>query len=138
MKYSIAVLLPTRGRTGALSRSVMSLINRSVNLPKVQLLLAFDDDDTDGITHFQTELEPWLIDKKVNYEALVFERMGYARLNEYVNALATASDADWLMFWNDDAMMDTAGWDKQIADHTGEFKCLAVHTHRDHPTHWGI
>jgi hypothetical protein len=111
----------------------MSLINRAIKLEKIQLLLGFDDDDTEGIEHFQNELEPWLIKKKVNYEAQVFPPMGYARLNEYVNALALASDADWLMFWNDDAMMDTAGWDKQIADHTGEFKCLSVHTHNDHP-----
>jgi hypothetical protein len=133
MKYSTAILLPTRGRTDALSRSVMSLINRAVDLTTVQLLLGFDHDDAIGIEHFQNELEPWLIDKKVNYEAQVFERLGYNRLNEYVNALASSSDADWLMFWNDDAMMDTAGWDKVIAKHTGEFKCLAVHTHNDHP-----
>jgi hypothetical protein len=133
MKYSIAILLPTRGRTTALSRSVMSLINRAIKLDKVQLLLGFDEDDSEGIGHFQNELEPWLIEKKVNYEVEVFPPMGYTRLNEYVNALALASDADWLMFWNDDAMMDTSGWDKQIADHTGEFKCLSVHTHNDHP-----
>ena len=133
MKYSIAILLPTRGRTTALSRSVMSLINRAIKLDKVQLLLGFDEDDNDGIEHFQLELEPWLIEKKVNYEVEVFPPMGYTRLNEYVNSLALASDADWLMFWNDDAMMDTSGWDKQIADHTGEFKCLSVHTHNDHP-----
>jgi len=133
MKYSIAVLLPTRGRTGALSRSVMSLINRAVKLDRIQLLLAFDEDDTEGIEHFQDELEPWLIKKGVSYDAQVFERMGYVRLNEYVNALATASDADWIMFWNDDAMMDTSGWDKVIADRTGDFRCLAVHTHNDHP-----
>jgi hypothetical protein len=133
MKYSIAILLPTRGRTTALSRSVMSLINRAIKLDKVQLLLGFDEDDNEGIEHFQNELEPWLIEKKVNYEVEVFPPMGYTRLNEYVNSLALASDADWLMFWNDDAMMDTSGWDKQIADHTGEFKCLSVHTHNDHP-----
>jgi hypothetical protein len=133
MKYNIAVLLPTRGRTDALSRSVMSLINRAVDSSSVQLLLGFDHDDHEGIEHFQNELEPWLIDKKVNYDAQVFERLGYNRLNEYVNALAVSSDADWLMFWNDDAMMDTAGWDKVISTHTGEFKCLAVHTHNDHP-----
>lgn len=133
MKYSIAVLLPTRGRTDALSRSVISLINRSTQLSKLQLLLAFDSDDTDGIEHFQSSLEPWLIEKKVNYEAHVYEPLGYGRLNEYVNALALESDADWVMFWNDDAMMDTAGWDKIIASHTGEFKCLSVHTHKDHP-----
>ena len=133
MKHSIAVLLPTRGRTDALSRSVISLFNRAVKPEKVQLMLGFDDDDEVGIEHFEKELQPWLDSKKINYEAQVFERMGYARLNEYVNALALSSDADWLFFWNDDATMDSAGWDKVIADHTGEFKCLAVHTHRDHP-----
>lgn len=133
MKHSIAVLLPTRGRTDALSRSVMSIVNRAVKLDSVQLMLGFDDDDEIGINHFETELQPWLDAKGVAYEAHVFERMGYTRLNEYVNALAQASDADWLFFWNDDAMMDTAGWDRHISSHTGEFKCLAVHTHNDHP-----
>lgn len=133
MNYSIAVLLPTRGRTDALSRSVISLFNRAVKPDRVQLMLGFDDDDETGINHFESELRPWLDSRNINYEAHVYERMGYARLNEYVNALAQASDADWLFFWNDDATMDTAGWDKIIADHSGEFKCLAVHTHRDHP-----
>ena len=64
MKYSIAILLPTRGRTDALSRSVMSLINRALDVEKLQLMLGFDDDDTIGIEHFQNELEPWLIEKK--------------------------------------------------------------------------
>lgn len=133
MKYSIAVLLPTRGRTDALSRSVMSLVNRAVDSSQIQILFALDRDDGEGIDHFVKEIEPWLVEKKVNYEALVFEPMGYVRLNEYVNALALKSDADWLMFWNDDAMMDTAGWDNLIAKHTGEFKCLSVHTHNEHP-----
>jgi hypothetical protein len=55
------------------------------------------------------------------------------RLNEYVNALAAASDADWIFFWNDDAIMETTGWDRVITAHNDEFKLLAVHTHKDHP-----
>jgi hypothetical protein len=47
--------------------------------------------------------------------------------------LASASDADWVVFWNDDAIMDTSGWDREIAKYTGQFKLLAFHTHRDHP-----
>lgn len=133
MKYSIAVLLPTRGRTDTLERSIMSLMNRAVDPDKVQLLLGFDDDDSVGIEYFQEHIEPKLIEKKVSYDAQVFEPMGYGRLNEYVNALGQASDADWLFFWNDDALMDTAGWDRQISKHTGEFKCLSVYTHNEHP-----
>lgn len=132
-KFNIAVVLPTRGRTTALARSVISLVNRAVKLDSIQILLGFDDDDAEGIEHFQKEVQPLLEDRGVDYTAMTFEPMGYTRLNEYVNALSLASDADWIMFWNDDAVMDSAGWDRVISDHTGEFKLLAVHTHKDHP-----
>ena len=132
-EYSIAVLLPTRGRTDALSRSVIGLVNRAVMLDKIQLMFAFDNDDEVGKTHFAEHLQPWLDAKGVDYTAMEFEPLGYGRLNEYINALARESSADWLFFWNDDAIMDSSGWDKIIASHTGEFKLLAVHTHKDHP-----
>jgi hypothetical protein len=64
---------------------------------------------------------------------MTFKPMGYGRLNEYINELAKNSSADWLFFWNDDAVMETQGWDEKITEHTGEFKLLAVHTHHDHP-----
>lgn len=132
-QFKIAVLLPTRGRTHALSRSVISLINRAVDLPHLELLLGVDSDDTTGKEHIEKELQPWLDSKGVNYKVVEFEPMGYYRLNEYVNALALESDADWCFFWNDDALMETSSWDRIIAKYTGQFKLLAVHTHRDHP-----
>jgi hypothetical protein len=96
-------------------------------------MLGFDNDDTVGIEHFQSELQPWLDQHHVNYTAMTFEPMGYIRLNEYVNVLAENSSADWLVFWNDDALMETQGWDHEIASYTGEFKILAFRTHNDHP-----
>jgi hypothetical protein len=132
-EYNIAVLLPTRGRTDALSRSVISLVNRIVNKDKVQLLFAFDNDDEIGFDHFQENIEPWLEDKGVEYEALGFERLGYGGLNQYYNTLAKQADADWFFIWNDDAIMETTGWDSIISKRTGEFKLLSVRTHNDHP-----
>lgn len=132
-KYSISILLPTRGRTDALDRSVKSLFTRVSDKSQVQLMLGFDQDDTVGLEHFENNLQPWLDDNDVEYEAMLFEPMGYIRLNEYVNTLAKSSDSDWLVFWNDDAIMETDGWDQVIAQHTGSFKLLAFHTHRDHP-----
>ena len=132
-KFSIAALIPTRGRTDKLSRSVFSLVNRATNLKKLQLLFAFDHDDSVGLAHFTTVIQPWLDDKCVEYAAMGFESLGYAGLNQYYNALAKEADADWLFVWNDDAVMETAGWDKIVARHTGEFKILKVHTHNEHP-----
>lgn len=132
-EYKIAVLLPTRGRTSALSRSVKSLIDLAHDINNIQIMLGFDRDDPDGIQHFQTELQPWMDDTGVHYTAMTFEPMGYIRLNEYVNTLALNSSADWLVFWNDDAVMHTQDWDKTIADYTGQFRILAFRTHNDHP-----
>lgn len=132
-KFDIAVLLPTRGRTAALSRSVMSLVNRANDLKSIQFLFGFDDDDTVGIDHWKNELEPWLRSKGVRYRAHSFEPIGYIRLNEYVTELAKTSDAKWLMFWNDDAIMESLHWDQEIMRHDGSFNVLAVHTHREHP-----
>jgi len=132
-RYNIAVLLPTRGRTAALSRSIMSLVNRANDLSSIQFLFGFDDDDTVGIGHWTKELEPWLKSKGVKYQALSFEPIGYIRLNEYVTELAKVSDAKWLMFWNDDAIMESLHWDQEIMKNDGNFNVLAVHTHREHP-----
>ena len=132
-EYQIAILLPTRGRTEALDRSLIGLLEKAKNLNSIQVLLGLDTDDTVGIKHFQEELQPKLEDLGVDYTAMAFEPMGYGRLNEYINELAKNSSADWLFFWNDDAVMETQGWDEKITEHTGKFKLLAVHTHHDHP-----
>lgn len=132
-EYDIAVLLPTRGRTVALTRSVMSLVNRVRDISKIQFLLGFDDDDEVGIKHWEENLQPLLDDRGVHYTVLSFEPLGYIRLNEYVSELARNSDAAWFMFWNDDAVMQSQNWDEEIMKHQGQFKCLAVHTHREHP-----
>jgi hypothetical protein len=59
--------------------------------------------------------------------------MGYIRLNEYVNSLALKSDSRWLVFWNDDAVMQTKGWDTEILNYQDQFKLLAFRTHNLHP-----
>lgn len=132
-EYKIAVLLPTRGRTAALDRSLIGLLEKAADLNSIQVLLGLDTDDSVGIEHFQKELQPKLDSMGVAYTAMLFEPMGYHRLHDYVNTLAHNSSADWMFFWNDDAVMESQDWDLEITKHTGEFKLLAVHTHNDHP-----
>lgn len=132
-KYSISVLLPTRGRTDALKLSIIGLVNRALKLDKIEILLGFDKDDKVGLDYFTGEIQPWLDQKGVNYTAMLFDRLGYIGLNKYYNALAAKSDSNWIMCWSDDAIMETTGWDKLITDNDGEFKLLKVHAHRDHP-----
>lgn len=132
-EYKISVLLPTRGRTDALTRSLIGLLEKAGDLDSIQVLLGLDTDDKVGIKHFQEELQPTLDEMGVHYTAMTFEPMGYSQLHDYVNTLAKASSADWLFFWNDDAVMNSQDWDLEIEKYTGQFKLLAVHTHNDHP-----
>jgi hypothetical protein len=133
VKYNISILLPTRGRSDMLERSVRSVIELADKPNMVQLMFGFDRDDTVGVDCFKNELQPWLAEHNVKYKAMLFDPLGYIRLNEYVNALALASAGRWLVFWNDDAVMETAGWDSEITKYDGQFKLLAFHTHNDHP-----
>lgn len=132
-QYSIAVLLPTRGRTEAMSNSVKSIVNNADKPESIQIIFGIDVDDDIGQSHFSTEIQPWLDEHNVNYVALGFEPQGYTGLNYYYNGTAAAANADWLFVWNDDAIMDTKGWDTEIRKYDGEFKLLKLHTHNEHP-----
>jgi hypothetical protein len=133
LKYNISILLPTRGRSDMLERSIKSLIELADNPNTVQIMLGFDRDDSIGLEYFTKELQPWLDKQSVKYKAMLFDPLGYIRLNEYVNTLAQNSAGRWLVFWNDDAVMETKGWDTEIMQWDGKFKLLAFHTHNDHP-----
>jgi len=132
-RYDISVLLATRGRTEALRRSVDSLLDLAQDISKIQILFAFDRDDTAGLGFFRDIYQAMLSERKVNFTAMVFDRMGYTGLHRYSNTLAKHAPAHWLMIWNDDAVMQTRGWDLEIMARQGQFRLLSVHTHRDHP-----
>jgi hypothetical protein len=96
-------------------------------------MFAFDNDDEVGTAYFKQDLQPWLEEKEISFFAVKFERQGYHRLHVYNNKMVEYTNSHWLMIWNDDAVMETQGWDTEIMKYQDQFKLLAVHTHRDHP-----
>ena len=129
----ISVLLPTRGRTQTLENSVLSLLENCQNPDSVELLLLFDDDDTESSSWFTNNLAEKVDSLGGRFTCWQTPRLGYVRLNEYVNFLAGKASGAWLMFWNDDAVMRTADWDAEIRKYHGKFLCLRMPTHREHP-----
>ena len=120
----ITVLLPTRGRPQLAWRSLQSLINQATEPHNLEILLAIDNDDTDTLKFFTAKRYP--------VKLLKFERLGYKKLHMYLNTLAKHATGDWFMFWNDDAMMLTRQWDRQIYKHAGEFVLLRMPV-KNHP-----
>lgn len=104
----ISVLLPTRGRPQSLNRSVGSL--RELAAPRVvEVMVALDPDDLDSLPAVRSL---WLTGPTRAWVAP--ERYGYPRLHEYYNELARQASGEWLLLWNDDAVMRTRDWDKVI------------------------
>ena len=132
-EYDISVLLATRGRTEQLGRSVRSLFELADNPMKVQIVFAFDKDDIKGLTYFDKVLKPWMVKHRVAYTALSFTRMGYTNLHKYTNAMCTKAGGKWMIIWNDDAVMESRGWDSSIMSYDGQFKLLSFDTHNAHP-----
>jgi hypothetical protein len=132
-KFDIAILLATRGRTDSLSRSIRSLVDLADNIKSVQIMFAFDKDDSVGPSHFLTDIKPMLDQAGVSYTAMNFEPMGYVNLHKYNNAMAARTNSRWLVIWNDDAVMQTKGWDSKIMGYHEQFKLLAFRTHNLHP-----
>ena len=133
LKYNIAVILPTRKRTTALLKSVTSLLENADDPVMIQIMFGFDDDDESSINYYKENVLPYIKSKAATAVGKVYKRMGYIRLNEYVNDLSFYSNAKWLMLWGDDSIMDTKGWDTEIMKYEGQLKLLAVHTHNEHP-----
>ena len=131
--HDIAIILPTRGRKEMLKNSIMSLVDTAKCPEKLQVIIGHDNDDRDSIDYAKQEIFDKLSQKNIWTTMLEFEPMGYSRLNEYVNAQAGQSNAHWIMFWNDDAIMKTENWDTEISQHTGKFRILRVKTHNEHP-----
>jgi hypothetical protein len=132
-EYKIVILLPTRGRTDALERSVKSIFSTADDPKSIQIRFAFDDDDEIGFGYFTKKLQPWMDKQGINYEAMQFAPMTYGGLNVYYNTLAEGVSTDWFFVWNDDAIMDTKGWDTVVNSYTGQFRLLKLHTHNEHP-----
>lgn len=125
-KPKISILLPTRKRTEAVIKSVGSLLANADNPADIEILIAYDNDDEESKEFFSTTWFPFLEQAGTTTKVFETERFGYLRLYKYVNLLAEQASGDWIMFWNDDALMLTEHWDTEIAKHDGYFGLLRM------------
>jgi len=128
----ISVLIPTRGRTTALQTSIMSLVNNLDDPDRIEIFFGFDDDDTDSSSWCIENILPDLDARGVEYHVMQFRRLGYIRLNEYINEMAKSATGRWLFFWTDDTIMNTPKWDAIVAAHD-KFRLLRIPSHNQHP-----
>ena len=130
----ITLLLPTRGRTDVLKKSLESLVSKASHTKRIEIILGLDDDDNKVKKYIEDEIAPYLRENKIECRANIFQPLGYENLHTYVNTLAQSATGEWLFFWNDDALMLTEGWDEVITSYNGQFKLLGPKdNHNGHP-----
>lgn len=122
----ISILLPTRKRTEAVIKSIGSLLSQAADPTRIELLIAYDDDDEESREFFSTTWFPFVSQCGATTKVFESERHGYLRLYKYVNMLAEQATGDWIMFWNDDALMLTEKWDDEIVKNDGFFGLLRM------------
>jgi hypothetical protein len=125
--------MPTRGRTEILLNSLKSLVLNADDVSRIQILLAFDEDDNIGYPYYESTVKPWMAQVGVTNIVWKSPRLGYRRLHDYYNFLASQAKSDWIVGWNDDARMESQGWDSEIVKYTSQFKLLAFRSNHDHP-----
>lgn len=104
----ISVLCPSRLRCGEIIASVSGLVALAEKPLDIEILVAVDPDDP---SDYEALTGPW----RQTYVQRVPERYGYRQLHLYYNLLADIAQGDWLLLWNDDAVMTTTGWDAIVA-----------------------
>lgn len=129
----ISVLLPTRGRGKLAERSLLSLIDRAKDNTRIEYRIALDNDDKESVDYFDKTVMPAFKERDLNFVMVTTPPIGYQRLNEYVNYLGKYAQGRWLMFWNDDAIMETDHWDEIVATHTDKFRVLRMQEQTEHP-----
>lgn len=122
----ISILLPTRKRTEAVIKSVGSLLAAAKDPSRIEILIAYDDDDEESREFFSSTWYPFVEQSGATTRVFETERYGYLRLYKYVNLLGDIAEGDWIMFWNDDALMLTDNWDEEIVKNDGYFGLLRM------------
>ena len=131
---AISILMATRGRPELAFKSLKSMIDLAHNVDEIEFCVAIDNDDIKSMDYFKETVVPWFEEKDHNILVMTFDRLGYANLPKYMETLALQSRGAWFIVWNDDALMESQDWDKEIVSYTGQFKLLAFKdNHNEHP-----
>lgn len=105
----ISVILPSRKRPEKLRASLHSLIEKAGQLKaKLEVVVGYDPDD----------LETFDVAKSSEFGAvkgwMAPGRYGYAGIANYYPPLISRCRGEWVLFWGDDAIMETEGWDNIV------------------------
>jgi hypothetical protein len=107
----VTFLCPSRGRPKSFLRMLESVQTTADDPLLAEMLVYLDDDDS------TRNVYPLIAPSGLSrLHVVVGPRLGYARLHEVIaQQLVPKARGEWLFLWNDDAVMETKGWDTILA-----------------------
>jgi len=100
-----------------LQASLSSLLDLAADPKRIEILIAYDDDDVMSHEFFSgNDWSSFISTWPVNHKIFQVPRWGYSALHQYINMLAANSQGKWIFFWNDDSLMETKNWDDHIRE----------------------
>lgn len=125
----VSILMPTRGRVDLARRSTESLLNNCADASHVEIVVAYDNDDTDSAQFFTSPRWNDLITSHGAHSQVIrCEPWGYQGLHRYYTTMARQAKGKWFMIWNDDAVMQSQYWDKQVEQNQDWVGLLHMYT----------
>lgn len=99
----ISVLMPSRERSKLAKESIESLGEED---SQFEVLLYIDEDEP--------QMDDYLALVGFNVQLYIGTRHGYGNFHKMINYLAKRAKGDWLLLWNDDAIMLSQDWASKI------------------------
>ena len=130
----ITVLLPTRKRTAMVKKSITTVLELATDPSRLHIAIAYDSDDAESETYFgSNEWKSLVENTSATQEVHEINRLGWTALHEYYNFLATNIDSEWYFIWNDDAFMQTQGWDQEIWENKNYNSLISMESNGKRP-----
>jgi hypothetical protein len=102
---------------------------------RIEIVVAYDHDDTASAQYFHgPEWTNLIAAAGAHSQTLCCDPWGYQGLHRYYTAMARQAQGQWLMIWNDDAVMQTQDWDQCVADRCDFVGMLHMTTANFKPT----
>lgn len=110
MRYEkvVSILMPSRKREVLLEECLLSIVDKTYDKRKVEILIKVDDDDSATANLVNKIAKTVSLDIK----AITTPRLnGYGSLHVHMNTLASQAKGEFLFGFNDDVEMATQDWD---------------------------
>jgi hypothetical protein len=98
---------------------VGSIVNNTKDLNRVEIIIRFDDDDQKSLSRIDE-----LPKDKIDMNIMIGKRYQYIELHKYVNEMCKETKGEFIVWFNDDCIIETAGWDNILFKYTGKIVCL--------------